>query len=67
KYKWTAGGSGKRAEFKPVPGSDWQQAVIPSVEVPQNVNQLIPVLSVSGQTSPDDAVWFDKLEVRLAD
>lgn len=67
KYKWTAGGSGKRTGFKPVPGSDWLQAVIPCVEVPQNVNQLIPVLSVSGQTSPDDAAWFDKLEVRLAD
>ena len=67
KNKWTARGSGKRAEFKPVPGSDWQQALISCVEVPQNVNQLIPVLSVSGQTSPDDAAWFDKLEVRLAE
>ena len=66
-WKWTAAKHTASAKFTPVPGSRWLQAVIPCVTVPAGANKLIPIATVSGQESVDDAVWFDKLEVRNAD
>ena len=66
-WKWTAAKHTASAKFTPVPGSRWLQAVIPCVTVPAEANKLIPIATVSGQESVDDAVWFDKLEVRNAD
>ena len=67
RYKWTAGKFAKRAEFKAVSGTEWLMAEIDSITVPDGVNQLIPVASVSGQSGPDDAAWFDRLEVSLTE
>ena len=66
-WKWTTAKHTASAKFTPVPGSRWLQAVIPCVTVPAEANKLIPIATVSGQESVDDAVWFDKLEVRNAD
>ena len=66
-YKWTAHKFAKYAKFKPVPGTEWSVAGINSITVPDGVNQLIPVITALGQNGTDDAIWFDKLEVLLAE
>ena len=66
-WKWAAGKHSASGKFTPVPGSRWLRAETPVMTVPEGVNKLIPVATVSGQESAGDAVWFDKLEVRMAD